>query len=182
MEDMEESQEKMMANKLGVKISDVHHARKLQGELLNENAQKEIAAARNKAKLELVEEWIAELSILIQKLSICEESHLVQMLLKVLVLLSEVYPGKLCHSVMIEFMLRHFKGEKGEPVLVSTYFKNITKKGNPDVFQYKHLQAMCECLMWGAENNDHELVIFESLLGLVGLSSRGVRLELSRIV
>ena len=47
---MEESQEKMMANKLGVKVSDVHHARKLQGELLNENVQKEIAAARNKAK------------------------------------------------------------------------------------------------------------------------------------
>lgn len=72
--------------------------------------------------------------------------------------------------------------EQGNSQLFSTqetackFFQIICKKCNPQIFEYKYLQAIVDSLLWLISNCDHELVYFESLLGLVNLSTLSVRI------
>ncbi len=61
------------------------------------------------------------------------------------------------------------------------FFQIICKKCNAQIFEYKHIQGIVDSLLWLMSNCEHELIYFESLLGLVNLSTTSVRIPIEEI-
>lgn len=53
------------------------------------------------------------------------------------------------------------------------YLAHVLSKINPSILDYKDVNPLCDALFSGIDKSNHELLTFESLLGLVQLSGLG---------
>jgi hypothetical protein len=89
---------------------------------------------------------------------------------KIMLELAKIDVSRLHHPKTIESMLEAFKLEKQA---VGHFFSLLCKKININLLKYEQVQSICNVLMNNLEDGQHELIIFESLLGLINLTSNG---------
>lgn len=105
---------------------------------------------------------------------------------EILYVLSCFYEKKCTHPIFTKFMLKHWNSNepklKQQNVTISKYMCNICKKCNPQIFQYPQHQQISNILVFGIENSEHQLHTFESLLGLVQLSTQKISIPLQFMI
>lgn len=97
-------------------------------------------------------------------------------LAKVMRELADVDASRLCQSSIINaMMLAYDSNEKS----TGEFFAKLCKKINPQSLKYEHFQKTVDILMLVMERGDHELTIFEALLGLVNLTGGTTKVTVS---
>lgn len=61
------------------------------------------------------------------------------------------------------------------------FLSKLAKVSNPNMFQYKDIQAIVDILVYVVKEGKHELHIFEGMLALISLSSATIKVEISVI-